>query len=526
MSGMASVNLKEEDLSTRVASFEGVFGAIVIPAMKGPETPQLMTSSTQLLNTFTPDGRVDVGFDLSYYSALAYFERANKLWVKRVSNGGTFAGALIEVEGATGLNTQLATDSDLVDPTAQVLAGESLFIHASNVGAWGNKIGIKIITVSDDIKEANAFMIEVYKKGNESTPVEAFMVSRVIGQRDGRGLNMFIEDVLDGSMYIGAINNELVEGDTLPLAQPDILWLNDGDSGLAVTDTNMIAGADSFANANDLSITLLMDGGYSVPSYQKALNLIAEQRQDCVAILSTPYAEQVKADKINALVTYKKETLNLDSSYSALYTPHVQVQDKFNDRKLWISPDGHVASSISFSSNNYEIWYPPAGFKRGKLSTVLDTRIRFSNGEMDVLYNNSINPIRFISGKGIVVWGQKTLQARESALDRLNVRLLLIVIEPAIKEFLENFLFDINDAGNRSVVETMLESYMIGIKARKGVYDFDVKCDNENNTASDIDANRMNVDVYIKPTKSTEEIPVRIVITPSNISFAQASDAV
>ena len=217
--------------------------------------------------------------------------------------------------------------------------------------------------------------------------------------------------------------------------------------------------------------------------------------------------------------------MNLNSSYSALYTPHIQIQDKFNDRKLWISPDGAVAGNISLSANNYEIWYPTAGFKRGVLNVLSVTR-KFSEGELDLLYTAGINPIRFFPGKGIVIWGQKTLLARASALDRLNVRLLLVVIEPAIKDLLENFLFELNDDGTRSIISTKLESYLEVIKARKGVTDFAVVCDATNNTDADIDANRLNVDIFIKPSISIEEIPVRVVITPNNISFADAAGAI
>ena len=336
---------------------------------------------------------------------------------------------------------------------------------------------------------------------------------------------MFVEDRLEASQFIRAISNSLIDEEVLPKTQASVLYMDAGDNGLAVTDTNMIAFANKFANKSEVSVTLLMDGGYTIPAYQMALDVIAQQRQDCVAILSTPYASEASSDFLNAIIDYRKLDLNLNSSYSALYTPHLEIQDRFNDRKIWASPDGFVAGSISFSSKNYEIWYPAAGYRRGVLS-VNDTRQRFSDGQLDALYNAGINPIKFIPGKGIVVWGQKTLLARESALDRLNVRLLLIVIEPAIKEFLENYLFELNDASTRAIIETKLESYLETIKARKGITGYDVVCDDSNNSAEDIDANRLNVDVFIKPTRSIEEIPVRVVITPNNISFAQAAGAI
>lgn len=609
--GMARVNLKEVDLSTRVASFGGVYGAMVIPALKGPsDEPFLSTSDTQFLNKFTARGRIEVGEDLSMYSALAFLERANKLWIKRAINDAFFAGATIAdsasasvgasfdgaITGVTG-NVQLTADvlgvagnailltgdgvktltvlisdwnlanvgnevtlvsanggdvpdnaeamqlaggvdgevneklpdgTDMSDPTAYAFdAEESLLIYASSEGAWGNGIAIKIITDQADTRllEPDAFILEVYLKENLVAPVETHICSRVLGQKDGRGLNMFIDDLLEGSEYIRGISNPLIDGTTLPAQDATPFLMGAGEDGLAVTDANMVLALDDFSNPNERPVTIFMDGGYAVPAYQKAMDTIAKSRQDSVAILSTPYSTEISANYLNDIVEYRKDTLNLNSSFSGLYTPHLQIQDKFNDRKLWVAPDGAVGGSISFSSQNYEIWYPSAGFKRGILN-VLDTRRRFSDGDMDTLQNNQINPIRFISGKGIVIWGQKTLLASASALSGMNVRLLLTVIEPAIKDFLTNFLFELNDEANRNLAVTQIGAYMNTIQAKKGVYGFAIVSDNSNNSDADVDAGRMNVDVFIKPTISTEEIPVRIVITPNSISFETATGAI
>lgn len=528
--GAAAVLMKEIDLTTRVASFAGVYGAIVVPAKKGQtDRPSLVTSDTQFLNRYTPDGAVKVGYDMSYFSALSYLERSNKLWVRRVVNGAFYAGLILKASSSAQANTGIGTGTDLADPTAITFDADddALLIYGANQGAWANSISIKVVTVvsNPELVEPDSFQIKVFKSSNLNVPVETHLVSRVQGQKDGRGRNMFVEDVLQSSNYIRAISNPLIAGTVLPKVQNTALAMTDGQDGSAITDSNMVAAAQAFKSTGEYPVTILMDGGYSVPAYQIELDTIANLRQDCVAILTTPYDAEVDADYINALVDYRKTTLNLNSSYSGLYTPHLQIQDRFNDRKLWIAPDGHVAGSISFSANNYEIWYPPAGYKRGILN-VLDTARRFSDGELDVLQDAGINPVRFKAGKGIVIWGQKTLLARASALDRMNVRLMLIVITPAIKDLLENWLFELGDEAERAIVELKIKSYLEGIKSRKGMYDYDVVCDDTNNSPEDIDANIMNVDVFVKPTKSIEAIPVRIVITPSNISFSTAAGAI
>lgn len=527
--GAASVKMKEVDLSTRVASFEGVFGAIVIPAKKGrTDKPFFISSDTQLLNTTTPDGTVSVGFDLSYFSALAYLERANKLWVQRVINAAYFAGLVIKEDGEAAPNAAIPAATNVADPTAFVMAAvDSLFIYGSSEGAFANDVGVKITTVIDDpdLIEPNSFKIEVFKSSNTLVPLETFLVTRVLGQKDGRGLNMFVEDVLEASAYIRAISNPIIAETVLPKTQATVLFMGDGNDGLAVNDSIMVAGANKFLNKAETNVTILMDGGWATPAFGTALNVIAQTRQDCVAILSVPFSDENASTYMTDIVAYRKTELNLNTSYAALYTPHLQIQDRFNDRKIWIAPDGHIAGSISFSASNFEIWFPPAGFRRGVLN-VLDVRRRFEDGELDVLADAGINPVRFIPGKGIVVWGQKTLLSRASALDRLNVRLLLIVIEPAIKELLENFLFELNDPSVGSIIETKLEVYLQGIQARKGIQDFDVVSDDSNNSDTDIENNRRNVDIFIKPTLSIEDIPVRVVIVPSSISFSDAAGAI
>lgn len=655
----AGVKIQEIDLSSVVASFEGVYGAIVVKAKKGGSEPVLCSSDRRFLDVFTPDSRVEVGYDLAHFSALSFLESADKLWVKRVHNGATYSGAVIKESSSTNVSYALsgvnltdpsafvfdaaedivavakvqdltvvadvagsldaqgvllydengsvafwidvddsgttipvwasaadraveittivsndvandvaskvqavidadaaftasaaldvvtvsnvyegviadAVDNGLTSSISTVTEGvdavdvddDAILFHGSSEGAWASKIGIKITNFTDDedlVAEEDAFLLEIFKEGFEGTPVESFLCSRIEGKKS-EGRNIYVEDVLEGSNYVRAINNPLVAG-TYPKTQATILWLADGDDGLAVTDSNLVTACQDFANPAKLPVTILMDGGNAVPSYQVALDTIAKNRMDCVAILSTPYSDEVSANYLNDLVDYRKTDLNLNSSYSGLYTPHVRIQDRFNDRRIFIAPDGFVAGRISFSANQREIWFPAAGFRRGVINAIGLSR-DFEEGELDQLQNVGINPIRFFPGRGIVIWGQKTLSSRRSALDRMNVRLLLVVIEPAIKELLEDYLFELNDRATRSEVEQKIASYMTNIQARRGVTDFQVVCDETNNLPQDIDNNKLIVDLFIKPTRSIEYIPFRVVIVASGVSFSDAAAAI
>jgi len=525
MSGMAKVILKEVDLSTRVASFAGVYGAIVIPAVKGAtDKPQLVTNQTQLLKSYTANEKVEVGHDLSYFSALNYLSKADKLWVHRAINTGYFGGMTAVQSTAVGSSASLAGGTNMADPLAFTFgADDAILFYGANEGAWANDIRIKLTSVVDnaDLVEPNSFLVEVFKSSNLNIAIESFLCSRVEGQKDGNGLNMFVEDVLLASDYIRAFSNPLIAGTVNIKSNATVVALADGNDGLAVTDAQMITASDKFLNTAETSVTLLLDGGYATPAYQLNLDTIAQTRGDCVALLSTRYADETSSSYVADILTYRSTTLNLNSSYSALYTPHVEITDTFNDRQLFISPESYAGTAISLSSSNFEIWYPPAGFTRGVVN-VQDVAVRFTDGEMDTLVNKQINPIRFIPNKGIVIWGQKTLTSRASALQDLNVRLLLIFIEPAIKNALENFLFELNNVNTRTLAKDILDNYLEGIKSRKGVTDYLVVADSTNNSNADIDAGRMNVDIYLKPSRSISEIPVRVVITPNSISFSDA----
>jgi len=676
--------VKEMDLSTRVPSFPGIYGAVVLPAVKGQTEPFLVTSEKQLLGHYTENGKIEVSYDLSYFSALQFLQGSNKLWVSRAvcspkypgivfhsgnpkdmeqiesgypfnyefgsdqfgviypvtpgqwsseyaievhkSDKGDFGVSVYNnttgkvVEQFLGLtysnvedkinnnskfirikvnphpNSTAVTDlkdagtsgrqitfehgdgavyssiiikgntankevpivnslgdsevhnalkgrfdyqtAAIIDPESTMLDNEdALLIYSANVGSWGNDIAISISNDDPRIKEPKekgAFIIDVYKKSNLSKPVETKIVSRKKGVKDGYGQSLFIEDVLKSSAYIRAISNPFLDEDIRPLdlkinfngvGVPIPVALEGGSNGSAVSIGDLIKASDKFRAKQSYPIVLILDGGLSFVSYQKNLIDIAESRKDCVAILSTPLPNEKSVNYTNEILKYKNEKLNPNTSYAALYSPHIIIYDKDNDRKVPVSPDGVVGQLISKTAANYEIWYPVGGRKRGKVSA-MDLIRRFSDGELDILYDNGINPIKYMVGKGITIEGQKTLQAYTSSLDRLNVRLMLIVVESAVMEALENFKFELNTPEVRIIAKSIIDSYMEGIKAKEGVYDFMTVCNETNNSQEDIDNHKLNVMLLVKPPQSIEYIETTVVITRSGIEFKTAAEAI
>jgi len=536
----------EIDLSDRVPSFPGVYGYIQIRGRKGRTGPRLMTSENQLLKSLTPDEKFLIGYDLAYFSASNYLQASDKLWTNRIIPADAkSAGIALALDGAYDV------EGRKVDETFKFSSGEMVLIAADNQGAWGNDIAIRIYTYEDEpkkVKEPNAFIIEVFKRKNLNQPVEQHVCSLDPGQMDGYNKNIFIENVLRTSNFLTAYVNPVNDGAVNPypfsvgytknvgnpnaavLGTPE--FLKAGDDGSLVTSGEMIQGLDAIRNTDEFPLTLILDGGYTTPAYQQALVRLAESRGDSVALLSMPFEAQSSANYLNDMINYRNGDLEVqggkfqvDSSYAAMYAPHIEMYDKFNDYYFYASPEGFAAAVISKTAANYEIWYPPAGYRRASI-LANDVYRKFTKGELDILYDNGINCFRYARGRGIVLWGQKTLQNRPSALDRLNVRLMLIVVKPAVAQALDNFVFEINDERTRSIVSAQITSYMEGIKARSGVSDFSVVCDDTNNTAEDIDSYNLNVWLFVKPERAAEYIKFSTIITRTGTDFSVAASLV
>jgi hypothetical protein len=415
--------------------------------------------------------------------------------------------------GNTGWTTFPIVTSEGTDASTEE---DAFLLYAVNPGDWNNDISVQIYNWKDSpetVREPNAFIIAVYYN---SILQESHVCSMVEGTKDGYGNNIFVEDILQSSNYIRAYSSG--NGLLMPKEQLVNLTFEEGDDGSTVTDGDMLTALDLFENTNDSRITILMDGGWTTKAYQRGIDAVCQSRQDCVGILSTRYVDESNSSYMTEILNYRKYVLNMNSSWCAMYSSHVSIYDKYNDRELYVSPDGYAAGVISRTFANYELWYPAAGFRRG-LINVLDVKRRWSQGEMDELYDNQINPIKFAPGRGILIWGQKTLTTRPTALDRLNVRLLLVYIQPAIAELLEDFIFEFNDAITRNQIKVIIDDYMENIKTRRGVYAYQTVCDESNNTPVVIDANEMEVWLYIQPTKSAEIIRFKTILTRTGSSF-------
>jgi len=368
---------------------------------------------------------------------------------------------------------------------------------------------------------ANSFKVSVFKKLEDGTfdNVENWLMSRHQDAVDDSQVSIYCDDVVKRSNYIGVINNTNVNENIYPANQTTLLKLANGSNGSAVTTGAMILAIQKLANVRRYTCNVIIDGGYTVAAYQQAIISLCESRQFSIGLLSSRLSDELSSNAMQDVIDYRNEVLMANTSYAAMYSPHLKIYDKFNNREIYVAPVGHVAANMSHTAEYQEAWYPVAGNTRGVLNVLGLSKV-WEEGEEDELYNNSINPISFSLTKGIRIWGNKTLYRKATALDRVNVRMLLIVIEPAIKEFLDDFLFELNDQITRDLVTVGLDSYMKNIQSRRGVYTYKIVCDDTNNSAEDIDNYIMNVWVFIQPTKSVEYIFGKIVITKTGSSFS------
>jgi hypothetical protein len=224
-------------------------------------------------------------------------------------------------------------------------------------------------------------------------------------------------------------------------------------------------------------------------------------------------------DNISAAVSAVE---TLDNNYAATYYPWVKILDAGINKPVWVPPSVVIPGVLSFNDRVAAEWYAPAGLNRGGLTNVLDAYTRLTHAERDELYEARINPIATFPGQGVCVWGQKTLQAKPSALDRINVRRLLIAVKKYIASATKYLVFENNTAATRNRFLNIVNPYLESIQQRQGLYGFRVVMDETNNTPDLIDRNIMYGQIFLQPAKTAEFIIIDFNILPTGAAFPGA----
>jgi hypothetical protein len=309
------------------------------------------------------------------------------------------------------------------------------------------------------------------------------------------------------------------------------------------TDTNAVGhyayntiskAIDIVADPEVVECNLMAIPGVATPGLTGKLISVCENRGDALAIIDiendyTPRgwnssAESLRLPKVTGAVTSLKDR-GLSSSYGCAFFPWVQVTDDINNRKVWMPPSVVALGTMASSAAKSELWFAPAGFTRGGLSAgagglpVSQVRLRLNSKDRDALYEANINPIAQFPAEGIVVFGQKTLQVTPSALDRINVRRLMIHVKKEISRMAATTLFDQNVQATWNRFLGKAEPFLASVQSRFGLTEYKIVLDETTTTPELIDRNIAYAKVFLKPARAIEFIAIDFVITNTGASF-------
>ena len=376
--------------------------------------------------------------------------------------------------------------------------------------------------------------------GANNTVVETYTGSVAAGAKGEDGQSIYYKDLVNrGSSYVRWMDHDqsgdadtLLEGGTTAWGGAASGTFNakgiivsasmtGGVAGTAATAGNIQTGLDKFKNAEEIDVTLLMTADASAATAIHAINNIAEYRKDCVAFISPEQADVVNnsGSEVDDVVDFRNSMPS--SSYAVLDSGWKYMYDKYNDVYRYVPLNGDIAGCCAFTDSARDPFWSPAGLDRGNIKNAIKLPFNPNKTQRDELYKNGINPVTAMPGSGILLFGDKTLLAKSSAFDRINVRRLFILLEKSIAKMANSFLFEFNDEFTRSRFVATVEPFLRDIQGRGGIQDYAVVCDGSNNPGDVVDRNEFRGDVYIKPSRSINFIQLQFVAVRSGVEFEE-----
>jgi len=560
---------RENDISFVSPAPTEIGACIIGPAVKGPvEIPTTVTSYNEYVRIFGDtfeSGSTNQEF-LTSIAAKSYFSQGgNSLLVARVVTGSFTAASSTFISASSNASIQPfqlesigkgeiynnATSSNIEDISqnsdGSLVDGSSdnLRWEISNVSNAKGTFTLSVRRGDDSIK--NKIVLETFNNisldPNDSNYIEAIVgnqVKAMSGQNDNitttgeyvnRSKYIRVSAVNAPTInYIG--NNGLIRlgsaSGSLPTAASGAFYDATGviahggmtfaddiaanTQGLGVTDYSdiitLLNNSDDF-KFNVISAPGIIDNHHG--STVDGLIDLAETRGDCIYIADL-YAHGTSVE----LVSGQADELN--SSYAAAYWPWLQTSSA-TGKNVWAPASTFIPGVYAFTDGANAPWFAPAGLVRGGLAGVIQAERRLSRTQRDTLYNAKVNPIASFPGTGIAVFGQKTLQTKASALDRVNVRRLLIDLKEFIGNQAQNLVFEQNTVNTRNKFLSAVNPYLDSVVQRQGLYAYRVAMDDSNNTADVVDRNQLVGQVFIQPAKTAEFIVLDFTVEPSGASF-------
>ena len=552
------VNVSEIDLTTIVPAVGTTQGAFAGAFNWGPMGSVVTISDeVELVNTF---GKPDANTFKSFFTAANFLSYARNLKVVRAGSNSTSNNA---TSGSVApiIRNRDEYEQNYLDLSAANTVGQ---FAARYPGDLGNSLKVSMWASPN----ATAYTAWTYSNEFNSAPGTSIYTSNVNGANDEMHIIVIDEDgkftgvsntILekfgyaskafdakndDGSSnyYVNVINersryiyimrhpdeaaanmNWGSAASNLSFKQDETSYtasLANGKYGLP-KDVDLINAYDRYKNAEEVDISLIVTGAANNTVAEYIVDNIAGTRKDCVAFVSPLYADVVNnsGSEADDLVTYRN--LFNSSSYAVMDNNWKLQFDKYNNVYRWVPLNGDIAGLCVRTDFERDPWYSPAGFNRGQIKNVVKLAWNADKTDRDELYKNGINPVVSFPGEGVVLYGDKTMQAKPSAFDRINVRRLFIVLEKAIARAAKYSLFEFNDEFTRAQFVALVEPFLRDVQGRRGIYDFKVVCDTTNNTPEVIDRNEFIGDIYIKPARSINFIQLNFVAVRTGVAFEE-----
>ena len=300
--------------------------------------------------------------------------------------------------------------------------------------------------------------------------------------------------------------------------------LVNGRDGATPSNADYLNGYNFFKNAEEVDCSFILGASANQTRAVHLINQIAEYRKDCLAVLSPEKADVVdnrrySGSEADDIVAYRNSLPS--SSFAVIDSGWKYQYDKFNDLYRHVPLNGDTAGTMVRTDRQRDPWYSPAGFNRGQLKNVIKLSYNPNKSERDVLYKSGVNPVTTFPGQGTVLFGDKTMLAKPSAFDRINVRRLFIVLEKAIATAAKFTLFEFNDEFTRANFVNLVDPFLRDVQGRRGIFDFKVVCDESNNTPEVIDRNEFIGDIFVKPARSINFIQLNFVAVRTGVEFSE-----
>jgi len=562
---------RENDQSQITQQPVTVGAAIIGPTVKGlPNIPTIVTSYSDYQNKFGSTFQSGSNVYTYFTSIAAYNYFANggeTMLVTRVVTGSFTAATTATGSGSPIIAYSASAEALVFDTITQgaiMNSTGSQDISGSLISGSANNIRWQIVNSNTS---SGTFDLLV-RQGNDNSnvpivletwtnlsmdPTAPNFVSKVIGDQipsiKSDGSTLYVEvtgNYNNNSRYVRVKNVNLLtpnyfdnNGNPKTEFTGSIPQNGSGSFG-AATGTLFVGGGAAFYSATP---SVANSQGIPSSSYATASALLANQDEYRYNILLTPgLYNSLQTSPITTLIsntqnrgdaiyivdpapygstvsTVVTQAASRNSSYATMYWPWCQVLDPDTGAQVFVPASTMIGGVYAYNDQVSEPWFAPAGINRGGLGQVLRAEQKLTQTQRDTLYGGKINPLATFPGTGVVVYGQKTLQTQASALDRVNVRRLLIELKSYISQVANNLVFEQNTASTRNQFLSQVNPYLESVQQRQGLYAFKVVMDDSNNTPDVIDRNQLVGAIYIQPTRTAEFIYLDFNILPTGATF-------